>query len=290
MYGVMSDRRLPPPGDPLLARLERLERQRQGSNGRQVPTSTAPRQFAPPTARQAALQAARQYAPQAAPQPAPRPARQATPQASRLAALQAARQPAGQPARPPVGRQARRKRPARIAKFGALALSCATTAGLVYLFADINTTQAANQALAALPSAIPVATGATPTPTAATTVLTTPVVDAATTVPAPTTIVVPVVQAFNGDLIDTRFGPVQVQLQFTNGAISEVAVVAYPNGDGTSVRINARALPELRTEVLAAQSAQINSVSGATYTSHAYEKSLQSAIDQARAAGATAIA
>jgi uncharacterized protein with FMN-binding domain len=169
---------------------------------------------------------------------------------------------------------------------------------LVYLFADINTTQAANQALAALPTAIPVATpGAAPT-TAATVPATTPAVDPATTVAAapttvavaPTTVAAPVVQAFNGSLIDTRYGPVQVQLQFTNGAISEVAVVAYPNGDGTSVRINARALPKLRTEVLAAQSAQIDTVSGATYTSHAYKKSLQSAIDQARAAGITAIA
>ena len=184
-----------------------------------------------------------------------------------------------------------------MAKFGALALSCATTAGLVYLFADINTTQAANQALAALPSAVPVATtaGAVPTTATPTTVLaTTSVVDPATTVAvAPTTIavpVVPVVQAYNGDLIDTRYGPVQVQLQFTNGAISEVAVVAYPNGDGTSVQINARALPKLRSEVLAAQSAQIDTVSGATYTSHAYKQSLQSAIDQARAAGSTAIA
>ena len=225
--GGMSDRRLPPPVDPLLARLERLEQTRQ-----------------PAVARQA-----------------------------------------------PVGRQARRKRPARIAKLGALALSCATTAGLAYLFADINTTQAANQALAALPSAVPVAT----TPS---TVLAATTVDSATTVPVattpttitPTTIAVPVLQAFNGTLIDTLYGPVQVQLQFTNGAISEVAVVAYPDGDSNSVRINARALPTLRTEVLAAQGAQIDTVSGATYTSHAYKKSLQSAIDEGRAAGITAIA
>ncbi|MCE9622722.1 MAG: FMN-binding protein [Actinomycetia bacterium] len=302
----MSDRRILPPGDPLLARLERLERERQGTNNRQVPTGTSPRQFAPPTAtlnaRQYALQAARQYAPQPAPQPArqyaPQPASPAappaSPQAARLAALQAARQPAGQTARPLAGKQARRKRPARVAKFGALALSCATTAGLVYLFADINTTQAANQALAALPTAVPVATTGAAPATPSTVPATTPVVDSATTVVvAPTTIaapVVPVVQAFNGDVIDTRYGPVQVQLQFTNGGISEVAVVAYPDGDGTSVRINARALPTLRNEVLAAQSAQINSVSGATYTSNAYKKSLQSAIDQARAAGITAIA
>ena len=180
-----------------------------------------------------------------------------------------------------------------MAKLGALALSCATTAGLAYLFADINTTQAANQALAALPSALPVATTVGATPTTATTVLVSTPVDPATTVPATTiatTVAVPVVSAYNGALVDTPYGPVQVQLQFTNGAISEVAVVAYPNGDGQSVRINSRALPQLRTELLAAQSAQIDTVSGATYTSHAYKKSLQSAIDQARAGGVTAIA
>ncbi len=81
-----------------------------------------------------------------------------------------------------------------------------------------------------------------------------------------------------------------MQLQFTNGAISEVAVVAYPNGDDKSVRINARALPTLRTEVLTAQTAHVDTVSGATYTSDAYTRSLQSAIDQARAAGTTTIA
>ncbi len=153
-------------------------------------------------------------------------------------------------------------------------LSCATTGGLTYLFADINATQAAENALAALPTAIAV------TPNAQTT----------TPLSTPATTPVAAVQAFNGQLIDTRFGPVEVQVQFTNGAISEVAVVAYPNGDGKSVRINARALPTLRTEALSAQSAQIDTVSGATYTSHAYVQSLQSAIDQARAAGVTPLA
>jgi uncharacterized protein with FMN-binding domain len=67
-------------------------------------------------------------------------------------------------------------------------------------------------------------------------------------------------------------------------------VVQYPDGDSKSVRINSRALPTLRTEVLTAQSAEVDTVSGATYTSDAYARSLQSAIDEARAAGATQIA
>jgi uncharacterized protein with FMN-binding domain len=65
--------------------------------------------------------------------------------------------------------------------------------------------------------------------------------------------------------------------------------VQYPDTDNKSVRINSRALPTLRTEVLTAQTANVDSVSGATYTSDGYVSSLQSAIDQARAAGATTI-
>lgn len=156
-------------------------------------------------------------------------------------------------------------------------MSCATAGGLTYLFADINTSQAASQTIAALPAALPIATAPMPSNTSV------------STTPAP---VVPAlaIQAYNGDLVNTKYGPVQVQLQFTNGAISEVAVVAYPNGDDKSVRTNARALPTLRTEVLTAQTAHVDTVSGATYTSDAYTRSLQSAIDQARAAGTTTIA
>jgi uncharacterized protein with FMN-binding domain len=89
-------------------------------------------------------------------------------------------------------------------------------------------------------------------------------------------------------VIDTRFGPVQVQVQISRGAIVDVAVVEYPNGDNKSIRINSRALPTLRSEALSAQSADVDTVSGATYTSNGYRQSLQSAIDEARASGALA--
>lgn len=195
----------------------------------------------------------------------------------------------------PRPKRSKRHHPAKIARLGALAISCATTGGLAFLFAGINTSQAASQALAALPSALPIATlsttaaSASTTPT--TTITSTPAAAPGTVAPT-TTAATPTaaVQAYNGDLVNTKYGPVQVQLQFTNGAISEVAVVTYPDGDNKSVRINARALPTLRTEVLTAQTAQIDTVSGATYTSDAYTRSLQSAIDQARTAGVTTIA
>lgn len=93
--------------------------------------------------------------------------------------------------------------------------------------------------------------------------------------------------AFDGNVVNTRYGPVQVQIQVANGALTDVAVVLYPDGDRKSIRINEQALPTLRSEALTAQSARVHTVSGATYTSDGYTQSLQSALDAARAAGIT---
>ena len=57
--------------------------------------------------------------------------------------------------------------------------------------------------------------------------------------------------------------------------------IVYPNSDGKDVMINSRAIPVLNSEAVSAQSATIDSVSGATYTSQAYMQSLQSALDPA---------
>lgn len=84
-----------------------------------------------------------------------------------------------------------------------------------------------------------------------------------------------------GQLEDMRFGPVQVQVTISGGKIADIAAVALPTG-GRSGRISQFAEPVLRSEALTAQSANIDIVSGATYTSEAYAASLQSALDQAR--------
>jgi uncharacterized protein with FMN-binding domain len=84
-----------------------------------------------------------------------------------------------------------------------------------------------------------------------------------------------------GTVADTRWGPVQVQITVANGSITNVSVVQYPNSNGKDQEINARALPILVQETLKAQSASIDMVSGATYTSDGYVTSLQSALDQA---------
>ena len=84
-----------------------------------------------------------------------------------------------------------------------------------------------------------------------------------------------------GTSTDTRWGPVQVQITVANGEITDVTVVEYPTGNGKDRQINARALPVLVQETLDAQSADIDMVSGATFTSEGYLESLQSALDEA---------
>jgi uncharacterized protein with FMN-binding domain len=86
-------------------------------------------------------------------------------------------------------------------------------------------------------------------------------------------------QTVDGTLISTRYGPVQVEITVSNGKITAITAIALPSG-GRSGAISAYAAPILTSEALAAQSAQIDLVSGATYTSTAYERSLQAALDQ----------
>jgi uncharacterized protein with FMN-binding domain len=80
-----------------------------------------------------------------------------------------------------------------------------------------------------------------------------------------------------------KYGPVQVRVVYSNGKIVDVAALQMPTAESRSVQIAQRSAPILRSEALSAQSAQINTVSGATYTSKAYNASLQSAIDKAKA-------
>ena len=80
-----------------------------------------------------------------------------------------------------------------------------------------------------------------------------------------------------GPEVDTRYGPVQVSVTIENGQVTDVTALELPSG-GRSGRISEQAEPILRTEALSAQSASIDGVSGATYTSEAYAQSLQAAL------------
>lgn len=84
-----------------------------------------------------------------------------------------------------------------------------------------------------------------------------------------------------GSAANTRYGPVQVQVAISGGVITDVQVPEYPDSNGKDRQINERALPTLVSATTRAQSADVDMVSGATYTSDGYIRSLQSALDQA---------
>lgn len=86
---------------------------------------------------------------------------------------------------------------------------------------------------------------------------------------------------FAGDTVQTRFGSVQVQITVSSGKITDVTALQLTDEDRRSVQISNRAAPLLRAEVLKAQSANVQTISGATVTSSAYLTSLQAAIDAA---------
>jgi len=86
--------------------------------------------------------------------------------------------------------------------------------------------------------------------------------------------------SFTGSVIDTRYGPVQVRAVVGDGRLRSVVVLQRTDG-GRSSQIDSYALPVLTAEALKAQSADIDIVSGATYTSTGYARSLQAALDSA---------
>ncbi|CAN5233510.1 FMN-binding protein [soil metagenome] len=84
-----------------------------------------------------------------------------------------------------------------------------------------------------------------------------------------------------GPSVDTRWGPVQVEITVSGGKITGVTVPVYPTENPKDQEINSYALPILVDATIQAQSASIDMVSGATVTSQGYIQSLQSALDEA---------
>lgn len=85
---------------------------------------------------------------------------------------------------------------------------------------------------------------------------------------------------YTGKTFTNRYGSITVTVKLVNGKISDVTAFAEAN-DPHSEQINSRAIPVLRSEVIAANSADVDSVGGATYTTQSYLSSLQSALDKA---------
>jgi uncharacterized protein with FMN-binding domain len=160
----------------------------------------------------------------------------------------------------------------------------ATISGVVLLF-SYHTSTMGSRAVASAPGLVlaPRETTAT-VPSATAQQPATDAAPAATTDPPPaTTTATPAStrpKVVDGASIDTRWGPVQVEVTIASGKITDVQPLAVPYDNGKSQEINNYAVPILRQEIINAQSAQIDTVSGATYTSGGYRDSLQSALDK----------
>lgn len=88
-------------------------------------------------------------------------------------------------------------------------------------------------------------------------------------------------KTYNGDSVMTRWGVVQVQISVAGGKVTSANVLQVPSDNPRDQEINSYAVPILNQEVVSAQSANIDMVSGATVTSDGYLQSLQSAFDKA---------
>jgi uncharacterized protein with FMN-binding domain len=121
-------------------------------------------------------------------------------------------------------------------------------------------------------------------PTASPTTTTPPTEGASNPAPtAPTT--APTVspsgtRSATGNVTQYRYGELSVTVTENNGRITDLEMASLNETDSRSVAIDDQAIPQLRQEVLTAQSANIDGVSGATFTSEAYTSSVQSALDQ----------
>jgi uncharacterized protein with FMN-binding domain len=166
------------------------------------------------------------------------------------------------------------------------ALSTLTT--LVLLFSYHTSTSSRSAAAAApviaqanAPSSTPQATTPSGTPTTSSGSSTDSGSGGSASTPTPSASSSSAAKTYDGAAVSTRFGNVQVQVTVANGKITAAQVLQVPWNDNRDQEINSYAVPVLNGEVVQAQSATIDMVSGATYTSDGYIRSLQSAIDQA---------
>lgn len=87
---------------------------------------------------------------------------------------------------------------------------------------------------------------------------------------------------FTGSVEDAYYGNMQVQVVISGGKIVDVIFLQYPNDNRTSIRINTQAMPIFKEEAIAAQSENVDMVSGASFSSPAFQKSLAAALAQAK--------
>jgi uncharacterized protein with FMN-binding domain len=134
----------------------------------------------------------------------------------------------------------------------------------------------------------PLASGSITTPTTLAPATTTPSQSPETEPSAPAATTPPSTSApstatrtYDGDTFSNQYGPVQVRITVQGKKVIAVDALQMPSEHQRSQYISEQAGPYLQQEALQAQSAQIDIVSGATYTSEGYAQSLQSALDKA---------
>jgi uncharacterized protein with FMN-binding domain len=165
--------------------------------------------------------------------------------------------------------------PSRVPRRGAVALVTTVLAVLMLFSFKPNdlpsaTTGLPTEALVgAAPTPTPISPPSEPTPSAG-----------ATPTPPPSQTTTAASGTYKGDAINTPYGTVQIALTVQNGQIVDVQDLQMPNDRRLSAQISQAVGPMLRDEVLQAQSANIMGVSGASYTSYGFYKSLQSALAQ----------
>jgi uncharacterized protein with FMN-binding domain len=86
---------------------------------------------------------------------------------------------------------------------------------------------------------------------------------------------------YSGASENAHYGNVQVSVTLQSGQITDISFLDYPQHQHESEQINSYAMPQLISEAIQSQSAQVDTVSGATFTSRAFAQSLASALTQA---------
>ncbi len=87
--------------------------------------------------------------------------------------------------------------------------------------------------------------------------------------------------SYTGSSVDAYYGNVQVSVVISGGKITTIKFLDYPRDRDNSLEISNYAMPILTREAIAAQSASVDAVSGATSTSDGFKQSLESALAQA---------
>jgi uncharacterized protein with FMN-binding domain len=160
-------------------------------------------------------------------------------------------------------------------------VAIATVGGLALLAAFHTTPGLAPKSAAGVLAPARPPAGAAPPSVPATTV--SPSSGSSAASPAPTTppTARPASRTFAGPVVSNRYGDVQVEVVVSGKQLVDVEAIELPMDRQHSVEISSVAGPELRQEALQAKSANIDAISGATYTSESYAQSLQAALDQA---------